>query len=175
MFRQLLAKSPARLAGERLKDHATTQSRLPGLYEAMGVPDTIDGRFELLTLHVILLIDRLKGEAGSAEEVRQHLFDAYLRDLDGALREMGVGDLSVGKRMRRLGEAFYGRARAYDAAFAALPDPAPLQSALTRMVMGGNAVASAGQLAAYVRRCRDLLAQADTQSILQGEAPWPKE
>src|SRR5271165_2884114 len=121
----------------------------------MGAPDTVEGRFELLTLHVILLIDRLKDGPPEAAAIRQLLFDVYVSNLDGALREMGVGDLAVGKRMRKLGEAFYGRARACEAAFSALPDTRPLEAALTRTVYGATPDAEPSALADYIRRCRE--------------------
>lgn len=168
-----MARSPVRRAGERLAEAAVRQSRAPALYRDMGAPDTIEGRFELMTLHVVLLIDRLKGTSAHGEAVRQGLFDAYVSQLDGAIREMGVGDLAVGKRMRKLGEAFYGRARAYDAAFAGLPDEADLAGALERMVLGEGAHAAAKALSAYVVRCRQRLAATPEAALLAGEATWP--
>ena len=104
---------PARL-GEALYEAATRQARQPAFYERLGAPDTVEGRFELYSLHVVLLLNRLKGEGDAA----QALFDTYVSALDHTLREMGVGDLTVPKKMRKLGEAFYGRAKAYQAALA---------------------------------------------------------
>jgi len=172
VFNQLLAKSPARVAAERLYAAAATQARAPALYTGMGAPDTVEGRFELLTLHMILLIDRLKDEPPPAAAIRQILFDVYIGNLDGALREMGVGDLAVGKRMRKLGEAFYGRARACEAAFNALPDPGPLEQALARTVFEAAPHPRPAALADYLRRCRQLLADADIQIVIGGAAPW---
>ena len=112
---------PAGLA-ERLYDWAVIRARSPSLYTECGVPDTIEGRFELLTLHIVVLLNRLRQENDGSARTSQALFDLYVSHLDGAMREMGVGDLAMGKRMRSLGEIFYGRAQAYEAAFAALPD-----------------------------------------------------
>ena len=81
-----------------------------------------------------LLLHRLRGEGEQARRDGQALFDAFLHSLDDGLREMGVGDLSVGKKMRKLGEAFYGRAKAYDPALAARPDLAPLKALVGRTV-----------------------------------------
>lgn len=167
---RLLAKNPAKTAAIALHATASAQGRQPALYRDMSVPDTVDGRFEMLTLHVILLVDRLKDEGGAAD-VRQALFDTYIRDLDGALREMGVGDLAVGKKMRKLGEAFYGRARAYDTAFKALPDLAPLADVASRTVLGD---ADGAPLAAYIDRCRQALAGQPTASLVTGEVVWPQ-
>ena len=103
------------------------QARSPAFYTLYGVEDTVEGRFELIVLHLVLLLRRLarrEGANASAQHpfdpaLGQPLFDAFCRDLDDNLREMGVGDLAVPRRMRRFGEAFYGRQAAYDAAFAA--------------------------------------------------------
>jgi cytochrome b pre-mRNA-processing protein 3 len=170
VFTQLLTKSGARAAAERLYASAAAQARAPALYARLGAPDTVEGRFELLTLHVILLIDRLKDEPAPAVAVRQILFDVYLGNLDGALREMGVGDLTVGKRMRKLGEAFYGRAKACEAAFNALPDLQPLEAALARTVFGAAPHSEPAGLADYVRRSRQSLADAELP-IATGDVP----
>ena len=171
MFTKLLAKSPAKRAGERLYQDAARQGRAVTLYADMGAPDSVDGRFELLTLHVILLVDRLKDSPPPADDVRQSLFDAYVSNLDGALREMGVGDLAVGKRMRKLGEAFYGRAKACEAAFLALPDMGPLHEILARTVFQGSET-SPGPLADYLVDCRATLLAADVADILANGPSW---
>ena len=169
----LLGKKPAWSAPRALYDGAVAQGREPALYARMGAPDTVEGRFEVLTLHVILLIDRLDRLEPAEAHARQALFDVYVHDLDGALREMGVGDLAVGKRMRKLGEAFYGRARAYETAFAALPDEAPLEALIARTVLHGASDTDPAPLADYVARCRASLARGDSSSLLAGAARWP--
>lgn len=171
--RGLLGKKPAASAPRALHEGAVARSRQAALYARMGAPDTVEGRFEALTLHVILLIDRLGRRDPAQAAAGQALFDVYLADLDGALREMGVGDLAVGKRMRELGQAFYGRASAYEAAFAALPDMAPLQALIARTVLQGASDADPACLADYVARCRASLARGDTASLLAGAARWP--
>ena len=148
---------------------AVVQSRRLRFYTAMSAPDSVEGRFELLTIHVILLLDRLKDQAG----VRQELFDAYISNLDGALREMGVGDLAMAKRMKGLGSMFYGRAKAYDAAFAALPDESALCDIIARTALRERSAADPTPLAAYVRLCRARLADVATPSLLSGEIAWP--
>jgi cytochrome b pre-mRNA-processing protein 3 len=167
---RLLGKTPAKAIGVRLHAAAVAQGRTPALYADMGVPDTVEGRFELLTLHVILLVDRLKDQDTVAAEIRQALFDVYVGDLDGALREMGVGDVSVGKKMRKLGEAFYGRAKAYDTAFKALPEVGELRGVIARTVPAG---ADATALAAYVAACRTALAAQPLSTVCAGEVSWP--
>ena len=171
MFTGLLGKSNVKRTAERLHASAVGQSREPALYTTLGAPDSVEGRFEQLTLHLILLIERLKGEPGEPAAVRQILFDTYVNYLDGAIREMGVGDLAVGKRMRKLGEAFYGRARAYDAAFAALPDKAPLADVLARTVYQ-DTPASPAPLADYVVACRAELLAVEVADILAKGPNW---
>ncbi|HEY5106174.1 MAG TPA: ubiquinol-cytochrome C chaperone family protein [Caulobacteraceae bacterium] len=169
---RLLARGPAKVAAAALLRGLVLQSRGPALYERMGAQDTPEGRFEMLGLHAIVLIDRLARDADAAS-VRQALFDAFIGDLDGALREMGVGDLAVGKRMRSLAQAFYGRARAYDAAFNALPNPAELIQVIARTVLDAQSDPDAKPLAGYVERCRDDLAEQETALLVAGLARWP--
>jgi cytochrome b pre-mRNA-processing protein 3 len=159
-------------AGRALYAAAVEQARRPELYAELGVPDTVEGRFEAYTLHVVLLLDRLRGHGGQAGETAQALFDTYVKSLDDALREMGVGDLSVGKKMRRLGEAFYGRARNYEAAFAALPDDAALNALLERTVYQGADAGPAPRLAAYVLEHRTALAKASLDDLMAGRPSW---
>src|SRR5688572_19538557 len=111
LFDRLFRPRPARAAGAALYAAVVDQARVPALYEALRVPDTVEGRFEIYSLHVVLILDRLRGQGQQAAETSQHLFDTYVKALDDALRELGVGDLSVGKKMRKLGEAFFGRAK----------------------------------------------------------------
>lgn len=160
--------SPLIAAADSLHDWAVSQSRAPALYREMGAPDTVEGRFEMLTLHVLLLMDRLKGGAAADLALRQHLFDRYISHLDGAMREMGVGDLAMGKRMRALGEAFYGRAKAYDLALAALPQRGELESLIARTALAHAPAASARALAGHVVDCRAGLALCTDAALLAG-------
>ncbi len=170
---RLLARRSEKSVARRLYDTAVARGRLPALYATMGAPDTIEGRFEILILHVILLLDRLNGENPEAAALRQALFDVYLSDLDGALREMSVGDLAMGKRMRKLGQAFYGRARAYGDGLASLPDLAKLEDVIARTVLDGVDGVDPTPLAAYAARGRDSLASVETNALLAGEVTWP--
>src|SRR6266576_5455652 len=94
------------------------QARAPDFYRIYGVPDTVNGRFEMIVLHAILLLRRLEHEAASVRRLGQGIFDRFCSDMDANLREMGVGDLSVPRKMHGIGEAFYGRKAAYEAALA---------------------------------------------------------
>ena len=95
------------------------QAKLPAFYLDYGVPDTVNGRFDMIVLHAALVLRRLSSEPAPARAVGQAIFARFCRDMDHSLREMGVGDLAVPKQMQRVAEAFYGRARAYEAALTA--------------------------------------------------------
>ncbi|HEX8571033.1 MAG TPA: ubiquinol-cytochrome C chaperone family protein [Caulobacteraceae bacterium] len=160
-------------AGRDLYAVAAAQARRPELYTALGASDTPNGRFEVYSLHVILLLNRLKGRGDHAAETAQALFDAYVSTLDDALREQGVGDLSMGKKMRRLGEAFYGRVRSYHTALEALPDRGPLEDLLGRTVLAESR-APGGPLADYADRSAAHLAALPDDDVLAGRASWPE-
>lgn len=127
------------------------QARSPAFYDGFGVPDTVAGRFDMIVLHLFLFFRQI-GEGEDARAMRQGVFDAFCRDIEHNFREMGIGDLAVPKRMREVGEAFYGRAQAYDAALAEA-GPGPLTSALARNIFGLTEATPSGaaRLAAYVR------------------------
>lgn len=162
------ATKTERNAARELHAWAIGQGRRAELYEKMDAPDTVEGRFELLTLYVILLIERLRNEGPPGVQLSQTLFDTYVSHLDGALREMGVGDLAMGKRMRDLGEAFYGRAKACESAFAALPDEAAVRNLIGRTVMAGEPGRSPEALASYILGRRLDLAKVPVGELLSG-------
>ncbi len=150
------------------------QARNPDFYRDYGVSDTVQGRFDLIVLHLVLLIDRLGRDADTGRGIGQRLFDAFCRDLDDNLREMGVGDLAVPKRMRAFGEAFYGRQAAYLAAFAAT-DERELEKALRRNIFADmDAGDGATRLAQYVRAVRRRLESQKDTPLLRGEVIFPQ-
>jgi cytochrome b pre-mRNA-processing protein 3 len=136
--------------GYELYTVAVGAAREPWLYAELGVPDTVDGRFDLVGLHVFLVIRRAQRLATGGKGLAQAVFDAMFNDMDVNLREMGVGDLSVGKKVKVMWEAFNGRAIAYGAALDA-GDPAALAASLVRNVWRGRAPDDQGtRLAAIV-------------------------
>lgn len=147
------------------------QAREPLFYREFGVPDTVDGRFDMVLLHLWLVLRRLRAVEGGAG-LSQALFDHFCSDMDANLREMGVGDLTVPKRMQKFGEAFYGRAAAYDAALEAGAEP--LAQALCKNVLNGRAIAHARQLAAYVNAVIAALAERDDAAITVGTVEFPQ-
>jgi cytochrome b pre-mRNA-processing protein 3 len=149
------------------------QARIPAFYRTYGVPDTVNGRMEMIMLHAVLFLRRLEGEAAPARALGQELFDRFCRDMDESLREMGVGDLAVPRKMRRIGEAFYGRQAAYQAALAA-PGDELLAATLQRNVFAGaSEPAAAARLAAYVREAARRLAALDAKGFARAELTFP--
>jgi cytochrome b pre-mRNA-processing protein 3 len=165
LFRPNPVQEAAALAYRRVVE----QARRPGFFLDCGVPDTIDGRFELICLHAFLYLHRLKREQRHAGRLGQRFFDLMFADFDRSLREMGTGDLSVGREVKRMAEAFYGRINAYEDGLAA--DDSALQSALARNLFG-TAQPSATQLAAmcgYARREAARLQAQDGARLLAGD------
>jgi cytochrome b pre-mRNA-processing protein 3 len=144
------------------------QARQPVFYATFGVPDTVDGRFDMIALHAFLLLHRLRAEP-SASDLGQEVFDLMFGDMDRNLREMGVGDLTIGKRIKTMAGAFYGRISAYDAALAA-DEPLVLEDALRRNLFRGTAPAAAqvAALAAYMRIQAASLADQPLDRLMAG-------
>ena len=101
--------SSKRIAAE-LYSGVVTAARAPAFYAELGVPDTVEGRYEMIVLHVVLLLRRMRQPGAGQKRLSQALVDFMAADLDRSIRELGVGDMSVGKFMKRLGEGLYGRA-----------------------------------------------------------------
>jgi cytochrome b pre-mRNA-processing protein 3 len=162
------------------------QARDARFYEAYGVADTVLGRFDMIMLHLLLLLQRLQQlrqlqqlqrlqqlQASDAA-LAQGLFDHFCRDMDHNLREMGVSDQGVPRQMRRVGEAFYGRAQAYESALAQ-PDDDALTEALSRNIYAGaEASVAAPRLAAYVRRAVAQLEEQPFEDLKRGTVRFPE-
>jgi len=170
---RLLKPRPAKVAGGRLYAGAVAQARLAPLYVQFGVRDSLEGRFELFSLHVVLLLERLTGQGSLAEETSQAVFDAYVRGLDDAFREIGVSDTAVGKKMKKLAGAFYGRLKAFDEVIASLPDTQPLSDLLGRTALEERGDGDVLGLTAYVLSARESFAAQSLNDLLDGEAKWP--
>ncbi len=150
------------------------QARSPQFYLNVGVPDTLDGRFDMIVLHMVVVIERLSEIGTPAKELSQKLFDVMFDDMDQALREIGVGDLSVGKKVKTMARAFYGRLGAYDDAFQAGTDEA-LTAALKRNVFREAEVAPERleALAAYLQSVRAVLKETDLDVFASGRVQFP--
>lgn len=170
VFRELFQPGPESRAVTQIYQELVDQSRRPGLYTAFAVPDTVIGRFDMIVLHAFLVFHRLKSEDQRAQAFCQRVFDHMFVDMDRSLREMGVGDLSVGKKVKSLARSFYGRVVAYDKALMQSDDDA-LCKALVRNIYPlsePDATEIAG-LAQYVRSQATALAGTPVDAILGGK------
>jgi cytochrome b pre-mRNA-processing protein 3 len=142
------------------------QARNVEFYRGYGVPDTVDGRLDMIMLHLVLVLRQLTRAQGSLPPAGQQLFDRFCADMDDNFREMGVGDFGVPKRMQKVGEAFYGRAKVYEGALADT-DPAVLEAAVARNVFGtAETPLGARRLAAYMRETADRLAALAADALI---------
>jgi cytochrome b pre-mRNA-processing protein 3 len=172
LFRRLFRRDRAtETAAAAAYAAIVAQARTPALYGVLGVPDSVTGRFEMVVLHTVLVIRRLSGDGPQGSQLGQLIFDDFCRDMDQSLRELGFGDLAVPKRMKKLGESFYGRAEAYGRT---LGDRSGLVEAIKRNVFPDAAVPVAAEgLAAYVTASAAALADVPLAGIGEGVLPFP--
>ena len=178
IWRHLEGRKHRREAARRLYLAAVRQARDPVLYTEGGVADTLDGRFDLIVLHVVPLMRRLRQCDEAGRKLSQSLFDVMFDDMDQSLREMGVGDLRVGKRVKQMARAFYGRAAAYDQAFDRAPGADRQRSiaeALERNVFNNDPPPAdrVQALAGYVESLLDALDGHSSAALLAGEVNLP--
>jgi len=168
-----LKRSPSADTIQGLYGAIVAQARKPGFYADYGVADTPEGRFDMILLHLILFVRRLRPETAPIRALGQQGFDLFCRDMDHSFREMGIGDLAVRKHMRRVAEAFYGRAAAYDAAIEGGDEQ--LTAVLTRNIFPQTASPSEGarRLAAYVRGAIDELDRHAAEAFAQARVSFP--
>ena len=132
--RLLGRESPEETRSYALYRQIVEQARQQVFYRDLGVPDNLDGRFELIALHAFLILHRLKQDHPQGAELSQSLHDLFFADMDQSLREMGAGDIGVGKRIKRMVQGFHGRVRAYDDGLGG--DSGQLEDALRRNLYG---------------------------------------
>ncbi|MDZ4760718.1 MAG: ubiquinol-cytochrome C chaperone family protein [Alphaproteobacteria bacterium] len=159
-------------AVDRLHQLILAQALRPEFYVPGAARDNFSGRFEVTSLHAALVFRRLRSLGGTGKALAQDCFDALFEGFDEALRDIGTGDLSVGKKIRKMGEAFYGRARAYDEALAQDAPPDALAGALGRNL--GLSEDLSERLARYVKSVEDTLGRHSDEALLAGEVNWPK-
>ena len=163
-------RAPLRGTIEAIYGMIVTQTREPLFYRDFGVPDTVNGRFDFLVLHLWIVLRRFKPLEGGAP-LSQALFDRFCEDMDANLREMGVGDIVVPKRMRAFGEAFYGRVAAYDVALDQGQEP--LAQALCKNILNGQGIEKARRLAIYAEKAMVRLAAIDEAALLAPAWTFP--
>jgi cytochrome b pre-mRNA-processing protein 3 len=173
MFRGLFSPKPEKRTAQALHRKLVEAARQPALYGDEGVPDTIEGRFELVVLHTALIVLVLqKSEDPQARAVSQALFDTMFDDFDAAMRELGVGDSAVGKKIRFMAEGFYGRAKALEEALEADDDSRALIEVLARNTLSEETPDSrAERLSLYVNAAYDSLQSQGAAALIAGEAP----
>ena len=163
-----------REVAERVYRDLVKQARTPSFYRDLGVPDTPEGRFEMVGLHVALVVRRLRLAGGPGSALAQELIDLLFADVDEGLRHIGIGDLSVGKHVRRLAGNFYARLRALDEALDTVPG-APLAPMLRTNVYHNAAAPSPRQLAAlagYLIAAEAALRAHASARVLAGDIAW---
>ena len=149
------------------------QARSPEFYRGYGVPDTVDGRLDMIVLHMVLMLRQLTQAHGALPPTGQRLFDRFCQDMDDNFREMGVGDFAVPKRMQKVGEAFYGRAKVYESALLD-ENPSALEAAVSRNVFGAaEPTLGARRLAAYMRDVAARLSQQDADALTAAKFEFP--
>jgi cytochrome b pre-mRNA-processing protein 3 len=165
MFGRLFRRdSEADAIASALYGAIVAQARNPTLYRDFGVADTVTGRFEMVTMHVILVLDRLAALGEAVRPLGQRIFDLYVLDMDRSLRELGIGDLGVPKRMKKMAQAFFGRHEVYREALAA-GDAARLTETIARNVYPTGSAAAAERLAGYVLASRGAPLDVDAGTV----------
>jgi cytochrome b pre-mRNA-processing protein 3 len=177
-FARWFRPSPVQVTAGALYTKLTDQARMPAFYRALGVPDSLDGRYEMVALHAFMTLRRLRRDGAATEALAQALFDTMFADMDRSLREIGVSDLSVGKRIKEMARGLYGRIAAYESALAAAPGAGddPLAGALARNVYGTVAPPAApvlASLARYVRDATERLDRVPAAQLSDAPLPWP--
>ncbi len=174
MFKFFRTRKAEKQVAYTLYKKLVEQARHPSFYTEFSVEDTIEGRFDMILLHLFLVDDRLEKAGDTCIKLRRTIHEAMVTDLDRSFREIGVGDMSVGKEMKKVGNAWLGRHTAYAKAFAEEADSAELIEALTNNVFGGNSGQSAAELASYARTAKQLLRLAETETITSGNLVFPE-
>jgi|LNFM01.1.fsa_nt_gb cytochrome b pre-mRNA-processing protein 3 len=169
------AKGELKRTGHQLYERIVAQARTPALYVACGVPDTMDGRLELILLHLAIVLDRLKPEGAIGQQVGQRLLEAAVADVDDALRQIGIGDDGVAPRIQKLAGAIQERCRDYADGLPSETDGPALEAAIAKHVLGlpldGPQIPvdpRAARLADYVRASRARLATLGRDQVFAG-------
>jgi cytochrome b pre-mRNA-processing protein 3 len=173
MFTWLANRSPIKRKARDLYGAVVAQAREPIFYEAFGVEDTPEGRYEMIALHLALALERLGQPDVADEDLRRETYETFITDLDDAMRQMGVGDPTVPKRVKNAARGAYDRGVTYGLALAQ-PDNEALNSALIAHVYNASETGPVDALATYVRRAASHLADIDPKALRAGEIKFPR-
>jgi len=171
MFALLKKKDPNTQAAKKLYGQLLLKTREPEFYKAYGVPDTFDGRFDLLMIHIFIVVNRLTREGQAGLDFNQALFDMTFADLDQTLREMGIGDMGVPKHQRRMMKAFNGRMHAYDQALK--EGDGAMVITLRRNLYGtleDDQVPDTQKILRYIKESMNLIDKMSADEIMKGQA-----
>jgi len=173
MLASLKTRAEIRRKAGEIYGAIVTQARQPDFYSALGIADTPGGRYEMVVLHLFLVLERLRTAPSAAPALPRLLVEAFIADMDDSLREMGTGDLAVPKKVRRAAAGLYERSMHYRGALSA-GDEKALASALGKHAHVGGVVNEASRtLATYVHRAAQLLASQDEAAMLAGQLEFP--
>jgi cytochrome b pre-mRNA-processing protein 3 len=173
MLNWLRSRALERRKAGQLYGAVVAQAREPVFYRALGVADRPEGRYEMIVLHLFLLLERLRADAPAANARAREVIEAFVADMDDCMRESGVGDLTVPKKVKRAAAGLYERASAYRAALAE-PDPAALAASLAEHALqAAGSRPAAVALAAYVRQAATELARQSAADLLAGQVSFP--
>lgn len=161
MLKWLKTRREDRCKAKELYGLIVTGARQPAFYAECGVQDTPEGRFEMVALHLFLVLERLRSSDGAEDRLSRYLLEAFVTDMDDCMREMGVGDLSVGKKVKRSAAVAFARFAAYREAFS---DPVALAGVLSKAMPGCDAA----RLARYAMASQKVLEGNDVADIRAG-------
>ena len=164
--------NPDEQAAQAIYVSIVAQARNMPFYSVYGVPDSVDGRFDMIVLHAMLVMRRLRAEAEATKGLAQALFDYMFDDMDRSLREIGVGDMSVGKHIKKMAKAFYGRASECEAG---LDGSEGVMSDALKRTLYRSATPTDAQIAAmsrYLRHADAALAKVSSTDMRQAHLAW---
>jgi cytochrome b pre-mRNA-processing protein 3 len=170
LLKKIFSFSQEKETAHKLYIAIVAQARQEAFYRDFGVADTMDGRFDMITLHTVLVMRRMKSDVDQTRKLSQALFDFMFDDFDLNLRELGIGDMGVLSRVKKMAKAFYGRLEAYDNGLLD-EDDAILCSALQRNLYSQNEASEEilSAIASYMRRESARLDEVNISQMMNGE------
>ena len=174
LFGLFKANASQNTVAMELYSGVVAQARQPYFYLDLAVPDTPDGRYDMIMIHAFLLLHRLKRDLPNTKEISQALFDIMFEDMDKNLREMGAGDVGIGRRIKEMAKGFYGRVAAYDEGLSCEDDR--LELALRRNVFRQSSAEDkqVTALSSYMRREAANLSHQPIEALLRGKLYFAK-
>lgn len=174
MLRWLTGPSKLDLRAQNLYGAVVTGARNPMFYWNMRVPDTPEGRFELVALHLFLALERVKDQGEAGQALAQRTIETFVTDMDDCMREMGVGDMVVSKKVKRAAAAFYERSRLYRAALGDEGDAALIRAIEASIEPAVSQPVDAPAIAAYMRAAQLAIAAMPLDALAEGQVSFPQ-